>query len=413
MRIILASNRGTLMELGVTPIISAGMVLQLLAGSRTIQFNQSNKEDRVLFATALKASGIAFTFFTAAAYVFSGMYGPLSTLGMGNAILIIVQLSFAGIMLIMLDELLQKGYGMGSGINLFIAAHICENVLWSAFSPTTVTTAGGTEFEGAVWSFFHLLFTRKNKITALRLALYRSNLPNVTNLMATLLIFLLCIYFQGWKVVIPVKYQRYRGQEGKYPIKFFYTGNMPVVLLTALISNIYFASQIFYSNEPSNIFAKILGVWERGENGQTVPTSGLCYYLSPPTSMLSIIYDPFHFLFYLLFVCTACAVFSKAWTEISHTTARDVARQLTQQQISVRGMREQATANLLKRYIPIAAALGGMCIGLLTVVADLIGAIGSGTGILMAVTIIYDYYESYMKEQMAGMGIDLAKMGLQ
>ena len=172
-RVILASNRGTLMELGVTPIISSGMILQLLVGSRAIEFNQSIKEDRALFAAAQKASGIVFTVATAAAYVFSGMYGPLSTLGMGNAILIATQLSLSGVMLIMLDELLQKGYGMGSGINLFIAAHICENVLWSAFSPTTVTTASGTEFEGCIWAFFHLIFTRKNKITgkAMRRAL--------------------------------------------------------------------------------------------------------------------------------------------------------------------------------------------------------------------------------------------------
>lgn len=142
------------------------------------------------------------------------MYGPLSTIGHGNALLIVAQLTVAGVILLMLDELLQKGYGLGSGINLFIASHICETVLWAAFSTHTVTTAGGTEFEGAVWSFFHLLFTRKNKITALRLALYRQNLPNITNLMATLLIFLLCIYFQGFKVLLPVKYQRYRGQEG-------------------------------------------------------------------------------------------------------------------------------------------------------------------------------------------------------
>jgi protein transport protein SEC61 subunit alpha len=47
----------------------------------------------------------------------------------------------------------------------------------------------------------------------------------------------------------------------------------------------------------------------------------------------------------------------------------------------------------LNRYIPTAAAFGGMCIGALTIVADFMGAIGSGTGILLAVTIIYQYYE--------------------
>lgn len=53
----------------------------------------------------------------------------------------------------------------------------------------------------------------------------------------------------------------------------------------------------------------------------------------------------------------------------------------------------------VSRYIPTAAAFGGMCIGALTVVADFLGAIGSGTGILLAVTIIYQYYEMFTKEQ--------------
>lgn len=60
----------------------------------------------------------------AVAYVLSGMYGDVRDLGAGNAILIIIQLFFAGIIVICLDELLQKGYGLGSGISLFIATNI-------------------------------------------------------------------------------------------------------------------------------------------------------------------------------------------------------------------------------------------------------------------------------------------------
>ncbi|KAH0000269.1 hypothetical protein KCU78_g15463, partial [Aureobasidium melanogenum] len=47
---------------------------------------------------------------------------------------------------------------------------------------------------------------------------------------------------------------------------------------------------------------------------------------------------------------------------------------------------------------PTAAAFGGACIGALSIVSDLVGALGSGTGILMAVTIIYSYFEIAAKE---------------
>merc|ERR1719331_807471 len=150
------------MELGISPIVSAGWMMQLLAGSRIIDVDQSLKEDRNLFAAAQKLFGMLITLGEAFAYVVSGMYGDPRTLGIGNCTLIIVQLFFAGLIAILLDELLQKGYGLGSGISLFIATNICETIVWKAFSPATVNTGRGTEFEGAVIALFHLLATRQD-----------------------------------------------------------------------------------------------------------------------------------------------------------------------------------------------------------------------------------------------------------
>merc|ERR1711972_778204 len=144
MRVILASNRGTLMELGISPIVTSGMVMQLLAGSKIIDVDQSLKEDRILFSGAQKLVGMIITLGEAVAYVMSGMYGDISELGAGNAILIILQLFIAGLIVIILDELLQKGYGMVSGISLFIATNICESVVWKALSPTTMNTGKGS-----------------------------------------------------------------------------------------------------------------------------------------------------------------------------------------------------------------------------------------------------------------------------
>lgn len=191
-----STNSGTLMELGISPIVTSGLVMQLLAGSRIIEVNQSLKEDRALFSGAQKLFGILITIGEAVAYVFSGMYGDLNSLGWGNAILIIAQLFIAGMIVITLDELLQKGYGLGSGISLFIATNICENIIWKAFSPTTINTGRGTEFEGAIIALFHLLITRSDKMRALKEAFYRQNLPNISNLLATVFVFIIVIYFQ-------------------------------------------------------------------------------------------------------------------------------------------------------------------------------------------------------------------------
>ncbi|KAH9570637.1 hypothetical protein CY35_02G050900 [Sphagnum magellanicum] len=408
MRMILASNRGTVMELGITPIVTSGLVMQLLAGSKLIEVDNSVREDRALLNGAQKLLGVLITIGEAVAYVLSGMYGNVRDLGAGNAILIIVQLFFAGIIVICLDELLQKGYGLGSGISLFIATNICENIIWKAFSPTTINSGRGAEFEGAVIALFHLLITRTDKVRALKEAFYRQNLPNVTNLLATVLVFLIVIYFQGFRVVLPVRSKSARGQQGSYPIKLFYTSNMPIILQSALVTNLYFISQLLYKRYSTNFVVNLLGKWKESEysqSGQLIPVGGLVYYITAPTSFGDIAANPFHALFYLTFMLTACALFSKTWIEVSGSSARDVARQLKEQQMVMPGHRESNLQKELNRYIPTAAAFGGMCIGALTVVADFMGAIGSGTGILLAVTIIYQYFETFDKERASEIGL--------
>merc|ERR1712099_198264 len=339
----------------------------------------------------------------AVAYTMSGMYGDLRELGGSNAILIIVQLFFAGVIVILIDELMQKGYGMGSGISLFIATNICESIIWKAFSPTTMNTGKGTEFEGAIVATFHFLASRTDKVRALKEAFYRQSAPNLTNLFATVLVFFIVIYFQGFRVDLPVKYQKVRGQQGSYPIKLFYTSNIPIILQTALVSNLYFFSQLLYRRFKSNMLVGLLGQWQEVDyTGQSIPVGGLAYYISPPHSFTDIWDDPIHAIFYVLFVLISCALFSRTWVDVSGSSARDVAKQLRDQNMMMPGYRDSDLPKVLNRYIPTAAAFGGACIGSLTVIADFLGAIGSATGILLAVTIIYQYFEIVYKEKEQG-----------
>jgi protein transport protein SEC61 subunit alpha len=196
LRVILASNKGTIMELGMSPIITSGMILQLLVGAKMIDVNMQSKEDRELYQSASKLFALLITFGEALAYLLSGMYGPVGELGVITSVLIIAQLFLAGFMVLMLDELLQKGYGLGSGISLFIATNICELILWKSFSPVTIRTDQGTEFEGCIIALFHFLLTKPNKFYGLQQAFYRQNAPNLSNLIATIIVAMVVIYFQ-------------------------------------------------------------------------------------------------------------------------------------------------------------------------------------------------------------------------
>jgi protein transport protein SEC61 subunit alpha len=189
-----------------------------------------------------------------------------------------------------------------------------------------------------------------------------------------------------------------RGSSGEtFPIKLFYTSNMPIILLSALVGNLYFLSSLLYKRYGAAVpILGLLGRWTEDANGRTVPTGGLAYYISPPRNLSDLVADPFHSLFYITFMLTACALFAKTWMEISGSGPKDVAASLRAQHVTMRNDKDMVTT--LSRYIPTAAAFGGVCVGALSIGADLLGAIGSGTGILMAVTTIYDLYEKTRKE---------------
>ncbi|XWS16860.1 hypothetical protein CRYUN_Cryun33cG0017100 [Craigia yunnanensis] len=358
MRVILASNRGTVMELGITPIVTSGLVMQLIAG--IFEVDNNVREDRALlgatFGVYVHYSCMLISVFML--YLFekwcTKVVGHLDSnwrssclcslrdvwyYRVGNAILIILQLCFAGIIVICLDEILQKGYGLGSGISLFIATNIF---------PTTINSSRGAELERAVIAFVHNILTRENKI-------------------------------RGFRVVLPVRPKNARGQQGSYPIKLFYTSNMPIILHSALVSNLYFISRLLYRRYCGNFFVNLLGKWKESEysSGQSIPVGGLAYYFTAPSSLADMAANPFHALFYLVFMLSACALFSKTWIEVSGSSARDVTKQLREQQMVMPGHREASLQKELNHYVLTAAAFGGMCIGALTVLADLMGAIGS------------------------------------
>jgi len=264
-----------------------------------------------------------------------------------------------------------------------------------------VQTASGPQYEGALVALFSLLVTRSDKIPALKEAFYRVELANITNLLATLVVFCVVIYFQGFRIDLPVKNTRMRKgmHDTTYPIKLFYTSNIPIILQSALVSNMFMVSQMAWARTGSNFVTNLLGRWQITPSGRNIPVGGLVYYMSAPRSFEEVIRDPIHTIAYVSFVLISCAFLSFSWLAVSGSSPTDVAKNLKQQGLTIRGYRQENMVVVLRRYIPTAAAFGGLCIGGLTVFADFMGAIGSGTGILLAVGIILQYIETIMKEQ--------------
>jgi len=400
LRIIFASNRGTLTELGIGPIVTGGLILQLLIGSGIIAADLGNPEDRSLFTAANKVFTIVLTAVQATAYLIGGVYGSLDII---TSIIIFIQLLFAGVVLMLLDEMIQKGWGIGSGISLFILAGVAKLIMWSSFGPYTMedgksygafialgqTILGGQPLVNA---FFRL--DAEGALTTL---------PSMLGFLTTVVVFVIVIYMEGVRVELPISHANYRGFRGKYPIKLLYVSNLPVIFASALFANIYVFAQLLSSHfGQNNFWISLLGTFG-GEGGE--PTGGLAYYVTSPRSLAQVGADPLRTLIFVGIMVAFCVVFSLTWLEVGGLGPGTVAQQLVDSGMQIPGFRRSGKSIevILKRYIPVVTILGGAIIGLIASVAEFFGVFGTGMGILLAVGILYQYYQLLVQEQVAEM----------
>jgi preprotein translocase SecY subunit len=408
LRVIFASNRGTLMELGIGPIVTAGLILQLLSGSALINCDMSKPEDRGLFTVASKVFSIILTAIQAGAYIVSGMYGTLGSLG-AAAIVILFQLIAAGIIVMLMDELVQKGWGLGSGISLFIMAGVAQQILWSTFSPSTGLFVGALEQVFAKVAAGQVPFTVLNWVVGTSSGVY----PSLIGFIATIAVFIIVIYLNGVRIELPMSYAGYKGFRSKYPIKLLYVSNLPVIFASALFANVYFFTQLIWTtlNRPApgkNLFMDIIGSYKvvtSGNSTSVQPAGGLAYLTTAPHNLQSVAADPIRAFVYIGILIAFCAVFSLIWLEVGGLGPEKVAQQLMDSGMQIPGYRRSGRPieAMLKRYIPVVTVLGGIIVALVAGFADFLGVFGSGTGILLSVGIIYQYYELLMRERAAEM----------
>jgi protein transport protein SEC61 subunit alpha len=410
MRVILASTHGTLMELGIGPIVTAGLIMQLLAGSKIIKIDLNDPDDRSKFTASQKSLAMLMTGIQALAYIVSGAYG--AGLPLSNQILVFLQLFVAGLIVVLLDEMTQKGWGLGSGISLFIVANVSQQIMWRALSP--ITNTSDPYWIGAIFATFQALAA--GGLQGLGQVFWgrgTSQGGSTLGLFVTIIVFVVVIYFETYRVNIPLQYAKYRGFRGSYPIKLLYVSNIPVILVQSLFATILFWAQIFAkgnTGSTTNPWINFLAVFKQNVDSSTgnityQPIGGLIYYITPPQGIQGVLGDPVQAVIYLILMVLLCAGFARIWVELSGIAPRDIADQLYSSGMQIPGFRRSPVImeQVLTRYIPVVALLGGMIVGLLAVLADFFGALGTGMGVLLTVGIIYQLYQTIAQEQMADM----------
>jgi preprotein translocase subunit SecY len=377
-RAVMAGSFGSLLTLGIGPIVTASIVLQLLVGSNLLDLDLSSHKDKSHFQATQKLLSIVFTVFEASVLVLTGNVVPIDGSYTG---LLILQLVIGALVIIYLDEVVSK-WGFGSGIGLFIAAGVCEAIIVGTFN--FFPTAEGL-LPGIIPGLIQDIMAGT------------PNFYRLIPLFATIIVFLVVLYGESMRVEIPISHGsvrghgRIRGSVGKYPLKFVYSSNMPVILTSALLVNVTLFTNIF-----QKIGFPILGHIEKGK-----AVDGIAWLLSTP-KLEMFITEPIHVLVYAIFFILCCMFFSYLWVEISGLNAKKISEQLYSSGIQIPGFRssKRQLYKILKKYIPALTIISGIYVGLIAFLADLTGALGGGTGVLLTVGIIHKLYEEMAEEQL-------------
>ncbi|WEL19901.1 preprotein translocase subunit SecY [Candidatus Nanohalococcus occultus] len=395
MQTILGAQIGTIITLGISPIVTSSIVLQMLVGSELLNWNTNTQQGKQKFQAAQKVLAYLLAVLTGFGYAM-GVFG----VGMntpGTLAVVGSQIALGGMLIILMDDLVQK-WGFGSGVGIFIAAGVSKAVYITAISPLAqggspaplFWTVGGTP----VGQIF-----KATQTTSLA-GMFSEFLPVIM----TAAVFLTVVYLQAMRVEIPLTLGNTRGFGQKWPLKFLYTSNMPVILIAAAVSNIRILGTTLTAAGSSSIFGTL------SADGQF--TSGLVSWLSPPTqiidSLLTVGFtaitpiDIFHVIFYTAIYVVGSTVFSIFWMKTSGQDADSVAQQIHDTGMKVPGFRRDTRVikKVLNRYIPGLTILSGAVVGLLAAVANMTGAAGGGTGILLTVMILYRLYEQLAQKHM-------------
>ncbi|MFG1519060.1 MAG: preprotein translocase subunit SecY [Thermoplasmataceae archaeon] len=454
-RAIFAGASGSLMDLGIGPIVTASIVMQLFSGAKIFNLDLQNSEDKAVYQGVQKLLIIIMIFVEAIPQAFgylvpdAGLVSSLNTTfpGYGEFLaqtIIISQLFFGTYLVFLFDELVSK-YGIGSGISLFIAAGVSQQLFTGAINwlPTsnTLPLSLNNPPAGTIPKLFYIIFNSSSSYlynTGIERLLFAPVNP-ITALLGTLLIFFIVAYFQSSKIELPIAHERVRGARGRYPIQLFYASNIPVILATALLANVAMWTLLFWnspvlSHIPLLGHNPLLGSYPTAAQlstygsaiSNTTPTGGLAFYLSSPNGLADWLFpiispsvysnilfghtaldETIHILAFVGFMVVFSVIFAKFWIETTNMGAGAVAKQIQSSGMQIPGFRRdpKIMERVLKKYIPAVTVFSGAAVGLLAASANLIGTVGdtSGTGLLLAVGIVIQFYEALGKEQLMEM----------
>jgi preprotein translocase subunit SecY len=439
-RAILAGASGSLMHLGIGPIVTGSIIMQLFTGAKIINLNLQDTKDKAIYQGTQKVLVVVMIFVESIPQVFGFLepsVGVVGELGLTWArMAIITQLIIGSYLVFLMDEVVSK-WGIGSGISLFIAAGVSQAIFTGTLNwePAPGATDPNSPPTGTIPMVIWTIMNSSSR--ELMQGGYEAMLlapPNpVVALVGTLIVFFVVVYVESSRIELPLAHGRVRGARGRYPIRLIYASVIPVILVSALLANVNMFAMLFWSHPTMSKWPIVGHNWMIGafdvSQGNPVPTMGAAYYLnrvngiqdwflplaSPKYESYMTIggvsHEPYqlllHVIVYMGVMILGSMMFAKFWIETTNMGAQGVAKQIQGSGMQIPGFRRdpRIVEKVLERYIPTVTVFSGAMVGLLAAGGDMIGTTGqsSGTGVLLTVGIMIRMYEQIGKEQMMEM----------
>ena len=417
-RTIMAGASGSLLQLGIGPIVTASIIMQLFVGAKIIKLDLSKREDKACYQSVLKLLVIVMIVFEAIPQVFGYLVpsaGAESLLGSAGAkLLLIVQLFAGSYIIFMMDEVVSK-WGIGSGISLFIAAGVAQSLFTGALNWNPIDMSADMSLEnppgGTIPRALYYIFTLSPEEMASGgyESLFLGQPNPMIALVGTFVIFLLVAYLESTRIELPLSHGNARGARGRYPIKLMYASNIPVILMSALLAIVSMVTLLLYSNDFLSQIPGIGGNSSIGyfEEGSTTAAGGIALDPAQYGNGHNAIQNIAHVAIYFTVMVMGSILFAKFWVETTNLGPESVANQIQRSGMQIPGFRRdpRVLKRVLERYIPTITILSGAMVGGLAAFADMVGTTGnaSGTGVLLCVGILIHFYEALGREQMMEM----------
>ena len=393
-QLLLGARIGSIFTLGIAPLISAGIVLQILVNGKILNIDLKDSEGRKKYEGYEKLLTLVFAILETLVLVFSGNL-PIKP---GFHLIVFIQIISGIIILLILDSLAKK-YTFQSIVNIAIFTGISSQLFILLFNPFVISSNGKLVFwfkenkepVGYIFKIFYSLLKKD----------FNEFIVSFLPILSTIFIIFIVIYIFECEVKVgTLEFKIYKGLKQPFNFKLLYISILPLIFAFSFTALFDFLISGTFNEVIGNLKCGIFGCVDNSGN----PVSGIIYFISPPSPIYTSYREIIRAITYFLFLLALAIPFGYMWIYAGGMDASSIAENIVKSGMSISGLRDnpQIIESYLNNFIPHLTFISVVLIVFIATLADLFGALGgrgAGTSLVLLVSTAYSLYLTFKREK--------------